>query len=151
MGLFEPKLVPGERLVWRYPLAFNSRQWAFRLAIALGVGGIVFAIYHLVGREGGAGFWPYWQAFIWFLAALAVGANGHPWQVAVTDRRLLFRRMAPWRAPREIPLDEIESVAKDVAAHRVLVRGGGQEIWINADLVELTDLKRVLGLADGPA
>lgn len=147
MGIYRPKLEPGERLIWRHPLTLTRREWAVRVAVALCVGGFSYAIHSWSIHADTAALAPYW-ALIWSLYALAVGTSRQAWHIAVTDRRLLVQSFPPWRAPRKIPLDEIESISMDVASYRILVGGGGKEIWINPDLVGLPDLKQALGFAE---
>lgn len=150
MGVYRPKLQPKERLVWRWPRAFTWRQWAVRVAIALGVGGFSYVAYGRSIHPDTVAWAPFW-ALLWSFYALAIGANGHVWYIAITDRRLLVRRLAPWHAPLEMPLGEVEGVAMDIAAYRILVRGGGREIQISPELVDLPRLKQALGFAEKAA
>jgi hypothetical protein len=66
------------------------------------------------------------------------------WRLAATDRRLLMRRAAFWRTPREIPLHEIEDIRMNIAAGYVFAQCGGQEIALLVTQEELPELKEVV-------
>lgn len=146
MSLFTPRLEPGETLIAQLPAKPAARQLAPGAALAvaaatvfcgtsLWLGGLDRT---LTGLPVGLGVG---------ISVLGIFWNGHAWVVALTDRRLLVRRAAPWRAPYEIARDKIESVRKDIAGCRIIVRGGEQEIAIDANKVEVDAVKRLLGNA----
>ena len=71
--------------------------------------------------------------------------------LAITDRRLLVKQAGFWWSPREVRLDEIENIRMNVAVYFIVVRGGGQEIEIAPELIELAELERVIERAKAGA
>ena len=144
MGLYHPKLEPGERLVWCHPAPLTKSGWLLGTAMAAAVGAALFAAFHWFAPE-----MPFWSKVFWVVLGYAyillMVSYWNVWYAAVTDRRLVVRRVAPWSKPRTMALDKIELVYKDIAAYKVVVRGGGREIRLYAEWIELDELKRVLG------
>lgn len=150
MGWFTPKLEPGETLVGQLPAKPTIRRLLPGAVLAVATGAVFCALPFWLGAADRA----------WVVLPIGVGVGfmvlgnfwkGHAWSVALTDRRLLIRRAALWRAPVEISRGEIDSVAMDSAAYRIMIRGGGQEIGIDPMRVEFDELKRLLGRASETA
>lgn len=151
IGLYHPKLAPGERLIQRQPAALTKSQWQRGVVVAVVAGAGIFAFFHWI-YTGDSALPGKLLSLIVVLQLLGLVSLRNSWTVAVTDRRLLVKRMAFWRKPREIPIDEIDGIAMDIVSHRILVRGGGQEIGIRPERIDLPELKEALGhAADGAA
>lgn len=147
-GRFKRMLEPGERLVWRSPKMPTGRELVFGVSIVVAIVAAMFAIMLWISA-------PENTVFAMINAAssgtfmLAIYSTTLTWRLTVTDRRLLMRRAAFWRAPREILLHEIEDVRMDIAAGHIKVRSGGQEIGLPMEPDDLPKLKQAIERAKG--
>lgn len=139
MGMFRPKLEPGEAVVLRGP----RRPWYPMWALLLGF--VAMMIFHAVADYPGLSWTIFIPVFLLGTAAAAFPFSAFArWRVFVTDRRLLVRNKAlRWRMD-EIRIGEIETVRHDIPANAIVVHGGGREIRFDPDLVDLHVLKQAL-------
>lgn len=146
MSWFGPKLEPGERLVWRSPKMPTGRELVFGVSIVAAIVAAMFAIMLWMSAPENTVFAVINAANVGILL-LSTFFFLQQWRLAVTDRRLLMRRAAFWRAPREIPLCEIEDIRMNIAAGYVFAWNGGQEIALLVTQEELPALKEAVELA----
>lgn len=150
MSFFGPKLEPGEKVVLRRPAPFTWRQSVFGLAVAAAVVATTLAISLWLGSPSGA----FFAVMIVVFLELRILFELWGWRrvmLAITDRRLLVKQAGFWWSPREVRLDEIENIRMNVAVYFIVVRGGGQEIEIAPELIELAELERVIERAKAGA
>lgn len=150
MSWFGPKLEPGERVVWRLPATLTARQWTTGLAIAAAVVAMILAVALWFGSPNTA----FFAMMIVILFGFRILPDCCGWGrtiYVITDRRLLAKRSAYWWSPTEIRLDEIEIIWLNAATYFIVVRGGGQEIEIAPERIELAELERVIKQAKAGA
>lgn len=88
MGWLDPKLEPGERLVWRYPDAFTGREWVIAVGAVVAITAGMFAIMLSFTAPENTVFAMInaTSTGILILSALLIH---HHWRVVLTDRRLV--------------------------------------------------------------
>ena len=150
MSWFTPKLEPGERLAWRSPKVESWPYWLYVVGAIAAAAAVVFVVILWLGSPEFAVV-AVGNAVSTGIMALAIILVHHHWRVALTDRRILVWQGYFRRAPREIPLREIEEIRMNIAAGYGIARTADQEIMLPMDQADLPELKQAVEHAKGGA